>query len=375
MRTHLLLITILASSLSAGSGCVQTECGEGTVERDGVCVTDGNDYKVPTCGPFTQLQGDRCVPVYQPTMCDPSSSEAQIDPDTGVVTCIGTGTSQTLACPQPVGATKLTICGQLYDIESGAKFAAPDAECSKCDPTAPTTSGPCALAILAFDALKYGADQTMGNITPGATDIYIDDCGRYRVSNIETNGTGPFIGLGFTEAGKLPQRPLDQLTVTATTGVATSKPSTRVVDKFEAWIVKPSTIMQWQNSGGPPLANGIYVGLFRAHKVGNGDQFAPQAGVTFTKNNNLIPSQDYYFTATSTISTVDPSVGATATSINGAGLLTGTSVADATAYKGQGGLGPHCAWEPHAAANLTNIVFFQIFRKSDVQFDPIPCAD
>lgn len=371
MRTQLLVILLLACSTT--SGCVQTECGDGTIERDGVCVTDGADFEKPTCGPFTQLQGDRCVPVNQPTMCDPTSTEANIDPVTGVVTCIGTGTGGgALACPQPVGTTKLTICGQIYDIETGAKFEAPGDGCQKCD--TPTTSGPCALTILAFDALQYGMDQTKGNIPIAPTDLHIDTCGRYRVANIETNGTGPFIGLGFTEAGKAPQRPLAELTVTATTGVATSKPSTRVVDKFEAWIAKPSTVMGWQSSGGPPLANGIYVALFKKHKLGNGPTDVPQPGATLTKSGNTIPAQDYYFAATqTTVTTIDPA--ATATGANGIGFLTGTSVTDSLVYAGNGGLGPNCRWEPHAAANLANIVFFQLFRKADVPLNPTPCAD
>lgn len=373
MRTNTLLITLLASSISAGSGCVQTECGDGTIERDGVCENPKTSTDKAICGPFTHLEGERCVPDYQPTKCDPTSSEAQIDPMTGVVTCIGTGTSSTLACPQPAGTTKLTICGQIYDFETMTKFGT-DGSCEKCDAAAPATSGPCALTILAFDALQYGMNQSTGAIAISPNDLYIDTCGRYRVSNIETNGTGPFIGLGFTEAGKAPQRPLNQLTVTATTGVATSKPSSRVVDKFEAYIVKPSTIMAWEASGGPPLTGGIYAALFRKHKVGNGDPFAPQAGVFVTRDGNQVPSQDYYSPAAQTTNTsID--VNATVTAANGTAFMTGTSVTQSLAYGGNGGLGANCRWEPHAAANLGNIVFFQIFRKVDVPLNPNPCAD
>jgi hypothetical protein len=303
---------------------------------------------------------------------------ATVDPVTGITTCVGTGgggCSSTFPCPQPAGSTKLTICGQLYDYENMSKFAG-DATGARCDSSSPSTTGPCALTVLAFDALVYGNDQTKGNVTPtGPDDIYIDDCGRFRIANIETNGTGPFIGLGFTEAGKLPQRPLNQLSVTATTGVATLKPANRVVSKLEAYVAKPSTIMGWEN-GGPPLSGGIYVGVFKAHKAGTGDQNANQAGVKFTKSGSLIQSQDYYFTANqATNTTIDTN--AMVTGVNGSGLLTGTSVNEATAYSGTGGITDmaHCTWENHAAANLANIVFFQIYRKTDVPLQSDPCTE
>jgi hypothetical protein len=378
MRNHLLFITLLAS-LSANAGCVQTECGDGTIERDGKCEPANVNAPTADCGPYTKLQGNICVPELPPTECDPLTSMPSVDPMTGVVTCIGTGgggCNAQLACPQPTGSTKLTICGQLYDFEDMSKFSG-DASGARCDSSAPTTSGPCALTALAFDALVYGNDQTKGNVTPtGPDDVYIDDCGRFRIANIETNGTGPFIGLGFTEAGKLPQRPLNQLTVTATTGVATLKPANRVVTKLEAFIAKPSTIMGWESSGGPPLSGGIYVGIFKAHKAGVGDQNANQAGVKFTFNNGLIQSQDYYFQASQTTNTtIDPN--AMATGVNGSGFLTGTNVNQATAYSGTGGITDtaNCTWENHAAANLANIVFFQIYRKSDVPLNPTPCGE
>ena len=280
-----------------------------------------------------------------------------------------------LPCPQPTGATKLTICGRLYDFEDGKKFAG-EAIGARCDRVMPTPGGPCAVSLFVFDVGTYGMNQTQGNITPtGPDDIYVDDCGRFRVTNSETTGTGPFIGLGSTEAGKAPQRPLAQLTVTATTAVAFEKPSNRVVDKVEAWIAKPSMITSWENSGGPPLSGGIYIGSFRAHKLGNGDPFAPQSGVSFTKSLSPIASQDYYFSANQTTNaTID--INTMATGVNGTGLLTGTSVNDAVTYSGQSGItSAHCQWEAHVAANLANIVFFQIYRKVDVPLDNTPCPD
>ena len=376
MRNKLLLLTLLAA-LGANVSCVQTECGDGTIEQDGVCVASDTNKDKPICGPFTELHGDRCEPIYTPTQCDPQTSEPNVDPITGITTCVGTGTAgcgQPVSCPAP-GGTKMTICGQLYDIETrDARFAG-EGTGARCDNAAPTSTGPCALTILAFDALKYGMNQQdpSANVTPGSADIYIDDCGRFKVSNIETNGTGPFIGLGFTEAMKAPQRPLDQLTVTATTGFAVTKKVGGAVERQEGFIAKPSTIKSWQDSMGPPLSGGIYVGLFRKTKTGT----EPQPGVKFTKSPvGPIPSQDYYFKDASSSTSTMIDINQMVTGMNGNGLLTGTSVNDATAYSGTGGItSTHCTWENHAAANLANIVFFQIYRKADVPLDNTPCDE
>ena len=55
---------------------------------------------------------------------------------------------------------------------------------------------------------------------------------------------------------------------------------------------------------------------------------------------------------------------ATATGMNGTGLLTGASVNDSLVYSGTGGITDttNCKWENHAAASLPTIVFFQVYR-------------
>ena len=363
MRNHILLLSSLAGLSGLAAGCTKTECGEGTIDRDGTCEPANVQTNAGMCGPFTELVGDRCVPQFPPTECDPATTMPAIDPDTGVVTCVGTGggsCTSVFACPPGSTATKLTVCGQLYDIENNTKFqgAATGARCGTGE-----TTGPCALQILAYDAIAFGTNPSAA--TPlTVSDIYIDDCGRYRVTDIETNGTGPFIGLGFDDGP--PGTPLGPTGVTVTTAVATPKPSERVVEGFEAWIVKASTAGMWQSSGGPPLSGGIYAAIFRRHKKGNGDEFANQDGVTITKSGVAQPANDFYFSMNETNhQTIDGA--ATATGVNGTVLYTNASVADSVVYGGMGGITATtaCRWEPHAAASLPGIVFFQIYRKLD----------
>ena len=371
MRTHSILLSLFAS-LTVTAGCKDLECGDGTIERDGRCQPATTSTSAGMCGPFTELQGDRCAPQFPPTECDPATTEPTVDPETGVTTCIGTGgggCSAPFACPTPMMANRLTICGQIYDYETMAKFQAQDASGIVCDANNPAAAGPCALTINAYDAIQFATNpQTAVPINRGS--LYIDDCGRYRVVDIDTNGTGPFIGLGIDDAAAF----ANPAGVTVTVGVATPK-SSPVVTDFEGFIVKGSTVGMWQASGGPPLTGGIYVAAYRAHKLRAGiDRHAPQADVTFAKSGVAVMDDDYYFQAAlTTNTTVDPA--ANVTGMNGTALVKNRTIGEQPVFDGLGGLGAGCRWEPHAAASLPGIVFIQIFRKGDLIGQPGSCND
>ncbi len=363
MRSAVIIIGIAALPLSLAS-CKDVECGEGTIERDGVCQPATLETTGATCGPFTELQVDRCVPQFPPTVCDPMTSIATTDPETGVTTCIGTGgggCSAAFPCPAPTGANKLTVCGQLYDFETGLKFQGVDPAGTMCDRANPTTSGPCALSITPYDAVEFAMNPAAAQ--PRSSDpIYIDDCGRYRISNIDAAGLAPFIGLGIDD-----HTPDGAAGITVPTGVAAKKGDIRV-ENFEAYIVKASTEQKWETSGGPPLSGGIYVASYRAHKLAMGvDRHAPQAGVTFANvdGTTTYTSDDYYFAAAETThETIDGA--ASATGMNGTALVTGRSIAEGIVFGGNGGItSAGCRWEPHAAATIPGVVFIQIFRKID----------
>jgi hypothetical protein len=371
-RTVLTILLVSASSLSVSS-CKDVECGDGTIERDGTCAPATLTTSGGMCGPFTELQGDRCVPQFPPTVCDPTTSIPTMDPATGVTTCVGTGgggCSAKFACPAPTAANRFTVCGQIYDFETGMKLQGVDPSGAMCDPAAPTATGPCALQINAYDAVMFASSPASAMKLP-ADSITIDDCGRYRVVNVDTNATSPFIGLGIDDAGQ-PNGPGG---TTVTVGVAAKKGDI-LVENFEAYIVKPSTVASWASSGGPSLAGGIYVATYRKHKLVDGvDRHAPQDGVTFAHlDTTTYPGDDYYFTpAQTTIQTVDTV--ATATGLNGTALVINRSVGEGAMFVGQGGIGTGCRWEPHAAASVPGIVFIQIFRKIDQSGSPGSCTE
>lgn len=370
MRNHFILLSFLAS-LTASSGCQQIECAEGTVERDGRCEPPTGSFDPAKCGPFTELVGDRCVPVFPPTVCEDGSTVPEIDPETGVTTCKGTGTGggcgTPIACPTPTLASKQTICGQIYDFETNAAFADTGATGAQC-PSTPTASGPCSLTITPYDAIGFANNPTTAQ--PQAHgDVYIDDCGRYRLTDIETNGTSGFIGLGIDDGTVGPGGS------TVTVAVATPVKPKTATKELEHFIVKASTTTKWADSGGPPLSGGIYAPVFRAHKSASGAAvFEGQSGVTVIKGSPAMayPAIDFYFGPTETTRTTVTT--ASATGVNGTALISSASVnTDGVTWQGQGGLGPDCRWEPHAGATIPGVVFIQIFKKLDIL--PGTCND
>jgi hypothetical protein len=358
MRNHLVILFVSVAAAGVASGCKSTECGEGTIERNGTCQPADETTDPAKCGPMTELVGNECVPLFPPTQCDPSSTVEDKDPDTGVITCVGTGTSScsgTFACPQPTSGTKQTICGQLYDFETNMPFQGQNPTGKLCTAGG---AGPCSLDITAYDAIAFGMGQQTP-LTDGGAEI--DDCGRFRVKDIDVP-SGPFIGLGIDDAGTMgPQG------TTITVGIAMPKRAGMITKDVEGWIVKMSTTQMWESSGGPPLSGGYYITVFRQHSLKNGmDPFLPAPNVTFTKSGSPVPAQDTYFAPQQTThQTLDNAQ--TATGANGTALITGATVMDNLAYSGMGGLSDttNCRWEPHAGATLPFIAFIQIFRPTD----------
>ena len=352
MNTRWILISALATLASTGTGCKEIECGEGTVERDGTCAPSNQMVDKGQCGPFTILQGNICVPMFPPTECDSATTMPDPDPETGVTTCIGTttgGCSAPIACPNPAPG-KQTICGQLYNIEDNVAFAAAGAAGARC-PTTPTADGPCALTITSYDAIAFGTNPaTAAPLAVG--EIYIDDCGRYRVTDI-TLPPGPFIGLGIDDKG-IPNGPAG---VTNTVGVAIPKTASMATREFEAFVAKKATTDKWTASGAPSISGGFYVQIFRAKKTG----FETQMGVQSIRGGNPNTSNDYYFTpAQTTRETILTS--ATTTGANGTALVTNAGVAEGPTYSGMGGIPGECVWETKAGASIPGIVFVSLFR-------------
>jgi hypothetical protein len=355
MQPRIVLLVLLA--VLAGS-CKNVDCGDGTTERNGTCVPSSETVGTAKCGPFTELHGDLCEPVLPPTVCDPATTTPEVD-EMGVTTCIGTGgggCAAKLPCPAPTDG-KQTICGQLYDFENNQPFAQAGATGARC--TAGATTGPCSLGINAYDATLFA--MTGGGAL--STDpVYIDDCGRYRVSEI-TQPAGPFVALAIDDADMTKAGPLG---TTNAVGIATPKVPNFATKDFEAFIVRPATSAGW--TGGPPFdaTHGIYAPVYRGHRTG----VDLAAGVTFTFGpmaspppTMTDPNRDFYFVTGSTNrTTLDAAASATTT--NGTALVSGANLGEL--YSGQGSLPAGCIWDIHAGASIPYVIFIQIFRPTNI---------
>lgn len=349
---RIILLCLLPLAALAPGGCDSVECGDGTIERAGVCVRADETFSAAKCGAFTVLVGGVCKPMFDPTVCDSATTLADVDPATGVTTCIGTGNagcSAPIACPAPATG-KQTICGQIYDFESDQPFAAAGATGARCQ--AGATAGPCALGVRAYDAVMFGMNPMTA--TPLAVgDTYIDDCGRYRLTDVTLPGS-PFIGLGIDDANAAMAGPTG---VTNAAGVATPAVANAATRGLEAFVAPMSTTTAWASSGGPPISGGIYAMVFRT----NGSGRTNRSGITVSKNGGGVSANDYYFTAgQATRATVDAA--ATATGVNGTGLVTGATLGEA--WSGTG-LPAECAYPAFPGVALPYILFVQVLRPTN----------
>ncbi len=352
-RTSGLALVSAFALIGTGAGCNEIECGDGTIQRDGKCAPSDTNTTASTCGNGTVLRGDKCEPILPPTKCDPDTTAPDTDPVTGLVTCIGTGggsCNSSVACP--LGAPgKMTICGRINEIETGAALAAASPTTMACPTGNGATAGPCALTINAYNAIGFAGNPQTAVPLPVAS-VYIDDCGRYKLVDIDVNNVN-FVGLGLDDRSGLGPSGL-----TVTSGAAVPAASGTAVKDLELYSVKGSTVATWTSSASLPnsiLAGGVYLNLFRAKPTGTD----LAAGVTITRGSTAVPADDFYFGANDAGRlTIDPL--ADATGINGTGLMINSA------------LGPHgatggipaatCAWEGKVGASVPGVVLVQTRR-------------
>src|SRR5436190_19419705 len=71
LNARSLMVVSMALWGAAAAGCGKTECGSGTVERDGVCVASANGsdggFVSVQCDPnVSKFEGGKCVPLLPP---------------------------------------------------------------------------------------------------------------------------------------------------------------------------------------------------------------------------------------------------------------------------------------------------------------------
>ncbi|MBP6633168.1 MAG: hypothetical protein KBG28_11150 [Kofleriaceae bacterium] len=343
-------------------GCSSLECAEGTIERDGVCAPANGQPGAATCGPGTQLgAGGLCEPILPPAVCDPATTEEILDPETGVITCQGTGGAG-CAGDLPDCATappgSMTLCGRFVDLQSDVPVQAPSATGAQC--VASTATGPCSLAIAAYNAIAFATNPLGATPLPTA-ETYIDDCGRFRLREVMVQASVPFVGLGVDDS---PTSGADNVRLT---GVALPRADATAVRNIVAYTTQIATDMAWTTSagltGGTFAEQGVYVNLFRRAGT-TADPLAgmPIPGVQITRSGAVVAGDDYYFSDTSPGGrlTVDPAQDATGA--NGVGLMLRSTLG---AHSGTGGIPASCQFATNNGASIPGVVFVQIKPAGD----------
>ncbi len=347
-RTIILSATFAAASAVAATGCDQ-RCGEGTIDRDGVCVPADVNPDEANCGLNTKIGDDgKCVPVYDPTICDDPTT----DPDTttipGVTICVGTGVAgcdSALACP-PADAGKISVCGRLYDTQTSEQIRALTPTFAECG-NGGAEDGPCSLGIAFFDAVAFAQNPT-GTAPLPPQNFYMDDCGRFTAQNIMSPQFG-FVGVAVDDNPLVSDGVDYELT-----GVAEESGSGLVIPGVRAYATRQSTTDDWSADVGIDL---VTEGVFMAIHTWAG---APVEGVRIIDTNRpgTTANYDYYF------NDVDPSLRAEAdpdgpnndnrTGPNGVSLLLYSAL---SVHTSEGGLPATCEWPEAQAVSIENAVF------------------
>lgn len=347
-----------AVALAAGAmawlsaSCVELECGEGTIEQGGACVAADSSKDPASCGrgtyfdPITQT----CVSDHEPVRCDEGTT-IEVNED-GVTVCVGVGgggdCSAPIACPS-ASPDKVTVCGRLIDAATGEPVQVDGVSTAACDPGAPATTGPCALAVAFYDAIIFANDPQ--SAPPLAYEsLVVDECGRFRAENLAPPTTLGFMGVSVDDH---PQSGNDTQVLA---GVAFAATAGAQIADVRLISVTTAANQAWTDSAGDPFGGvsfadkGAFLAIFR-----HGDQRV--AGVELTgANGQTRPEDTFYFSDGDARSIVTVAPGQTATGANGAALMVNSSL---TEHSGQGGEAAECQWPANLAAAIPGLIYAQ----------------
>jgi hypothetical protein len=350
---RLAIVLLAGAGAWLGAGCVDAlECGEGTLEQGGVCVSADSSKDPASCGQGTYFDPatQTCVSDFEPVRCDEGTT-IEVTED-GVTVCVGVGgggdCSAPIACPSP-SPGKVTVCGRLIDAGTGQPVQADGVSTAACDPDTPAATGPCALEVTFYDAITFANDPQ--NAPPlGHESLVVDECGRFRASNVDPPVTLGFMGVSVDDHA---QSGRDDHVLS---GVAFPATDGAQIPGIRLLAVATATDQAWTTSAGDPFGGmsfsqkGAFLAIFR-----HGDERV--AGVQLTgANNQTRPEDTFYFSDADPliISTVAP--GQTATGVNGAGLMVNSSL---TEHSGQDGEVSGCQWPSNLAAAIPGLIYAQ----------------
>lgn len=237
-------------------------------------------------------------------------------------------------CPMP-DTGRVTLCGSILDVATGAPVRVAEATGAACDPVEPAADGPCALRVRAFDPLAFASDPT-GTAPLPVGDVVVDDCGFYVIES----ATRPFNGF----IGVVVDAPAGDLRIP--TGVAHAvNPGAHLID-LPVYSTATATDEAWTESAGSPFGDQTFAerGVALVHFGAEGVQVTA-GGVVQSAARYLTGSDAGPYAA------VDPDL--TATGPAGAVLVTDIALQN---LSGNGGEPEGCTWPSLLGAAVPGVV-------------------
>jgi hypothetical protein len=348
-KPNVLTLTLAAVLLTAASSCDRTVCGDGTIERDGECVSEGSEIGSARCGAGTVLGVDgMCVAEVPPTVCgDGTLPDETLNP--GYLTCLPNGCvidcDADLPCPTP-SPGKVSFCGRIYRVEDELRVQSANPTAAPCGTPGASTDGPCALTIQFYSALDYAADPDSTPLTPEG--FHVDGCGRFVADSLPFPTLG-YLAIGIEDAAGAPA-------VHRRTGVAFTTAQNQATAKARAYVVTADAEATWSEAAGlsPGFVDrgAILMTFYRGTRESG---YTPAPGVRITENDATVPDQDWYFDDTDASQRLVVSSTRDSTGANGSVLkIGGTGVVE---HSGTGGEPGGCSWTSELARAIPGVLF------------------
>jgi hypothetical protein len=349
---------LIAASLAVlaplSASCLERECGEGTIESNGVCVPADGIPETGACAAGTHYDTSVMACVSD-TICDPETTIIEFDEE-GNPICKGVGGSgncdEPIQCPQPQSG-RMTVCGRLFDIATNQEIRG-DNTTARCELDG-SGEGACKVELKYYDALAF-ANNPNGTPELGTDDdaddgtgddvTYIDNCGRFKAHNVVPPQLG-FLAVGSDDH----DRSSDDIYVRG--GVALPAAANVRDPDVKLYVTTRETDMAWSSDvdlGGQTFSEvGVYLPIFL-----HGDIRVP--GVKITNSGAVEAGKDYYFddATADTITSVNPALDETG--MNGAGLMVDVALSPKS---GQGGEPAGCTWPEDLGVAIPGVVFIQ----------------
>lgn len=289
----LLLVGVGLSFVVGASSCSKVECGQGTIEFDGVCVTGapGGDggFTQAQCDPVkSKFEGGKCVPLLDPVICE--TGNLTVD-DAGIGHCTGMGVvdcnrEAVCAPPSGVGGDEICVSGRVLEGDEHNKRVTDMTRLEE-------------IEVRVYEPLNFLADPTSAPFRRlTLMNNGLDTCGRFTV-RFSTSQDTPNGLVAFSATDKMGVTPTKYVL-----GATASRPqpNTNIIGKA-VYLVSKTQDSSWSTAAGVPGGKtfselGTLAVRYHLKDTDATEGAIPGvavAGIVPAWNNAMNPATDYFF--------------------------------------------------------------------------------